>query len=188
MEEAGTILCVKHFIPGAIIFPKGAVPVRAVVRLYGAHLYIRFRRIQLNNGNDGPATLIKLSINTLIQFEGHHMFVQLTHLNPKQGCYDDVLSQLKIWGIAEKDSQSEAEYSFISHSDNHIFVVSVYQDKSDYVAAVAAQKKHMAELEPYLIEDHGPTYYGDILQLFDKNNPNGDKSLIPHGIYMGQDL
>lgn len=112
------------------------------------------------------------------------MYVQLTHLCPKPNCYDLLLTALEQWGNIVKDDQPQPEYSFISHTNDHIFVVAIYKEQTDYNNAVESQKELFETVSIYLIENHGPTFSGNILQLNEKNSPDGPKGAVPHGIFI----
>lgn len=105
------------------------------------------------------------------------MIAQLTHLRPKPGCFDRVMAYLDQWGKESESAPDGPSSSFISVAEDHIFVVSHYADETAYRNAIAQHQQRLQLLMDLLVENHGPTYYGEVIR-------RSDADAIASGLYI----
>jgi hypothetical protein len=91
------------------------------------------------------------------------MMAQLTHLRPRPGNLQRVITLIEEWGRATRDDASRPAYSFLCRDEDHLFVISLHADPERYEATARANADWVDRLMPLLVENHGPTYYGPVL-------------------------
>ena len=111
------------------------------------------------------------------------MIAQLTHLRPKPGNVEKVLSLLKDWGLATRDAGHRPSYAFLCQDRDHLFVVSLHADQASYEAEAKRSAGWLARLMPLLADHHGPTYAGPVLA--EEGRATGDGGPFPSALKIG---
>lgn len=114
------------------------------------------------------------------------MIAQLTHLRPRSDCFERVVALLKQWGLSSssKENDEQTPLSFVSRDGDHLFVVSLHRSEEEYRKLVANNRSWTEQLMPFLIEQHGPTFYGEVLGL-EVSGLEQRGEALPAGIYIG---
>ena len=94
------------------------------------------------------------------------MIAQLTHLRPKPDCFEAVIKLLDAWARETATDPDGPRSSFLSQASDHLFVVSIYESEETYKRAIARHDHRRAALMALLVENHGPTYFGPVLNEF----------------------
>ena len=88
---------------------------------------------------------------------------QLTHMRPRDGKLDEVIALIQEWGEATRGDAGRPSYSFLCQDDDHLFVVSLHESTEAYNATAEANEAWHERLMPLLVDEQGPTFYGEVL-------------------------
>lgn len=89
--------------------------------------------------------------------------VELTHLRPRPGCCDRLVERLAEISAATAGSADQPQHAMLIRDGDHLFVVARYVSAAACERARAANRTHFAGLAELLVENHGPTYSGQLI-------------------------